>query len=81
METIAPECCTRLDTPCSEKDWVSCAKCSLLVCLIHDPVIPVRHSVENSAILEELCIGCAIALFEAGELAVGNECCYIARKF
>jgi len=80
METTAPECCMRLDTPCPEKDWVSCAKCGRRVCLNHDPVVPVRHSRENSAILEELCIGCAIALFDAGELAVGNECCYMDRR-
>jgi hypothetical protein len=44
MEIVPPECCTDPLTHCSEKDWVQCAACARVVCLVHDELITVLYS-------------------------------------
>ena len=63
-----------------EKDWVQCTEWGRAVCTVHDQIVPVRQSKSNSSALDELCVRCAVAFFDAVELAIGGECCYMRRR-
>jgi hypothetical protein len=80
MEIIPPDCCTETLTPCSENDWVQCAVCGRMVCPIHDELITVLYSGEKPTGADEVCSSCIKALFENGELVMGEEWQYIIRR-
>ena len=77
MELTPPECHTEPLTPCSESDWVQCAACGLLVCLVHDELITVLYSGPNPTGSDKVCADCIEFLFETGEISQGEEYQYI----
>jgi len=79
VEIIPPDCCTDTLTPCSENDWVQCAVCGRMVCLIHDERITVLHSGEEPTGADEVCLTCIESLYETREVSMGEQYQYINR--
>jgi hypothetical protein len=80
MEIVPPECRTEPLTPCIEKDWVQCAECARYVCLVHDELITVHYSGKRPTGTQEVCPSCITSLFEAGEISMGEDYCYINHR-
>jgi hypothetical protein len=80
MKLTPPDCCSEPLTPCSEKDWPQCAACGQLVCLIHDELTTVLHSGVRPTGEDEVCSSCVDALYEAGELVMGDRYQYVNRR-
>lgn len=80
MELAPPECSTCSSTSCTERDWRQCAACARVVCLVHDELNQVRYSGVEPVGEEEVCAFCVEALYEAGELVMGDRYQYVNRR-
>jgi hypothetical protein len=80
MEPAPPDCCTNQLNPCSERDRVQCMECVRPVCLVHNVSVPVQYSGPHQAETKRLCILCAAALFDAGQILIGEKCCILKRR-
>jgi len=80
MEIIPPECSTDLKYPCTEKDWVQCIECGRQVCIVHDEIITVLHFGDEPTGEDKVCKSCAEALYQAGEVSMGEQYQYINRR-
>ena len=70
MDFPPPDCHTAQSFPCSERDWVQCAECALLICSVHEDPVPVRHAGKYTANTSNVCTQCAQALYERGDVAM-----------
>jgi hypothetical protein len=80
MDFPPPECHGSQSFLCSEKDWRHCAACGRQVCLIHAELITVLYSGKKPTGADEVCHICIEALFEAGEVSMGNPYQYVNRR-
>jgi hypothetical protein len=80
MELTPPECHTEPLTPCSESNWVQCAACGLLVCLVHDELTTVLYSGTKPTGSDKVCADCVEYLYETGEISQGAEYQYVNRR-
>jgi len=81
MDFSPPDCHTAQSPPCTETDWVQCAECSRLVCMVHEEVARVRHAGRYAASTSNVCAHCVQVLYERGEVAaIRNGFQYINRR-
>jgi hypothetical protein len=80
MELAPPECSSAPSLSCTERDWVQCAACARVVCLVDDELNAVRYSGVEPTGEDEVCSACTEALHEAGELVMGDRYQYINRR-
>jgi hypothetical protein len=80
MELAPPECSTYPSTSCTEEDWGQCAACARVVCLVHDELVSVLYSGVNPTGADGVCSSCIETLYEAGDIAMGDQYQYINRR-
>jgi hypothetical protein len=80
MKLTPPECSTYPSTSCTEQDWGQCAACAHVVCLVHNELITVLYSGFEANGEDEVCSSCTEALYENGELVMGDRYQYINRR-